>query len=429
MRGIYRVGLILLGCIAGCSSFKKTLNHEFSVLESKHQHHSGFMLYDPALSKELYSRKSDKYFTPASNTKILTLYTASTLLGDSLVAFQYAKRGDSLIIRGTGDPSFLNPEVYNNSRAYDFLATASETLYLCDDNFQTTHFGPGWAWSDYNYAYSAERSAFPVYGNVFEIKQKSNGMLEMSPPFFKNQVWLRDSLKEENFLREIGSNRTDYFPAKNTTQTTWKIPFRTTALTISGVLRDTLNRDVYLSGCPQTTFQNFYSIPSDSVYKVMMQASDNFIAEQLLLMSAFAISDTLKPEIAIQHMLQNKLNDLPDKPRWVDGSGLSRYNLITPRAVVALWNKLYTEIPRERLFSWLAVGGKYGTLKNLYRKEPPYIYGKTGTLSNNHALSGFLITKSGRVLIFSFMNNNYPGTAAEVRQDMERILDYIYQRY
>jgi len=170
-------------------------------------------------------------------------------------------------------------------------------------------------------------------------------------------------------------------------------------------------------------------VPVDSLYKVMMQESDNFIAEQLLLMCSQALSDTLQPEIAIRYIKKNFLQDLKDEPRWVDGSGLSRYNLFTPRSVVHLWKKIYERVPRERLFSLLATGGKAGTIKNWYYGKEPYIFGKTGSLSNNHCLSGYLVTKKGKTLIFAFMNNNFTTPVNDIRRNMENILRSVYEKY
>ena len=145
-------------------------------------------------------------------------------------------------------------------------------------------------------------------------------------------------------------------------------------------------------------------------------------------MCAMVISDSLKAEIAIDYVKNKFLFDLPDEPQWVDGSGLSRYNLFTPRSIVRLWEKILVLVPRERLFELLAIGGKTGTVKNSYKSDPPYIFGKTGTLSNNHCISGYLITKKGKLLIFSFMNNNFTAPTREVRANMERVLFEIHEK-
>src|SRR5690606_88342 len=172
---------------------------------------------------------------------------------------------------------------------------------------------------------------------------------------------------------------------------------------IVDLLSDTLKRSVNPVHRKITTGSKvLYSIPSDSLYKEMMQHSDNLIAEQLLMMCANVLSDSLQPEIAIKWISKNHFTQLTDQPVWVDGSGLSRYNLITPRSIVEIWQKIHAQVPHDRLYSILATGGKPGTLQKWYIANKPYVFGKTGTLSNNHALSGFLITKSGKTLIFSF---------------------------
>jgi D-alanyl-D-alanine carboxypeptidase/D-alanyl-D-alanine-endopeptidase (penicillin-binding protein 4) len=176
-------------------------------------------------------------------------------------------------------------------------------------------------------------------------------------------------------------------------------------------------------------YEMLYSVHADSLYKVMMVESDNFIAEQLLFVCASILGDSINSEIPIRYMMNRYLNDLPDKPIIKDGSGLSRYNLVTPRTMVSLWKKLYDEVPKERLFKLLATGGKSGTLKNNYKENEPYIFGKTGTLSNVHCLSGFLITKKNRMLIFSYMNTNLTQPTRDVRSEMELLLKTIHDNY
>jgi D-alanyl-D-alanine carboxypeptidase/D-alanyl-D-alanine-endopeptidase (penicillin-binding protein 4) len=161
----------------------------------------------------------------------------------------------------------------------------------------------------------------------------------------------------------------------------------------------------------------------------MMQESDNFLAEQLLLQVAGVLTDTLNSSLAIdslQHLLDSFL---PDTVIWVDGSGLSRYNMTTPRSVVRLWQKVLADFGRDRLLHIVSVGGESGTIENWYAGEQPYIYGKTGTLRHNHNLSGILITRSGRLLLFAYMNNHYQTGSSVIKDTMEEVLYKIYDKY
>lgn len=180
-------------------------------------------------------------------------------------------------------------------------------------------------------------------------------------------------------------------------------------------------------------FSTLFSLPVDTVYRRMLQVSDNMLAEQIMLMCASKLDTNntgFDLKKGIDYVKKNFLTDLPDEPIWEDGSGLSRYNLFTPRSMVKLLQKIYGKVPQqERLFGLMSIGGKAGTIRNQYKNRPPFVFAKTGSLSNVYCLSGYLRTKKGKVLIFSLMNGNFIRKTAEIRAEVERVLTEIYEKY
>ena len=423
--------------ISSCSAIRKTnkeIESDFSESPVFNKGFAGFAIYDPISDKMLYTHNADKYFTPASNTKLFTLYTGLKILDDSIPALKYAVQGDSLIFKGTGDPAFLNPDL-PDSKVLSFLEGSDYKLFYAPPVYKEKRLGPGWAWDDYDSYYSAEKFDFPIYGNLIKVNfGKDSSKPVVRPELFKDSIIAVKPTNPRNKYtqRNIASNKMEFQDFKRTEEFTQYIPFNFSSKLITEIISDTIKDTVkvYDKDIKKLDFnKTVYSVAADSIYKRMMQVSDNFIAEQILLMAADKISDTLKTSIAIDYMKENHLKDLPDEPRWYDGSGLSRYNLFTPRSMVKLIEKIEKEMPRSQLFKILAVGGESGTLENYYKAETPYIYAKTGTLRNNHSLSGFLITKSNRILIFSFMNNNYTVPTSELKQGMTRILERIRDNY
>ncbi|HPN60415.1 MAG TPA: D-alanyl-D-alanine carboxypeptidase [Chitinophagaceae bacterium] len=167
-----------------------------------------------------------------------------------------------------------------------------------------------------------------------------------------------------------------------------------------------------------------HSQPTDSLLKPMMHRSDNFFAEQSLLMVSNEYLGMMNDAKIIDTLLKTDFKDLPQKPRWADGSGLSRYNLFTPQDFVTILNKMKNEFGMERIKTIFPTGGE-GTISSYYKAGNGYVYAKTGTLSGVVALSGFLYTKKGKLLIFSTLVNNHQASATEVRRAVERFIESL----
>ncbi len=428
----YILIVAVLLIFSSCSTTQEIpwdLDKHFNNTEILKQGTHGLAVYDPQENRMIFEYNAEKYFTPASNIKLFTLFTGLKILEDSVPALHYIVKNDSLIFWGTGDPSFLNPDL-PTSGVLEFLRDRNEQLFYLPPPQEEKYFGPGWAWDDFNSSYSVERGSFPIYANSVNFRKvPGNPDLMVNPGIFSDSLSITSPNSFRGIKRDMTRNNFKYDPEVNQDNLNQNVPFKYSSNLVVNVLKDTLKKDITIlkDFKPEGIYKTVFSIPVDSMYKRMMEVSDNFIAEQILLLASQKLTDTLSSNIAIDYMLENHLNDLPDDPKWVDGSGLSRYNLVTPRTMVKLLSKIQAEIPQERLFNLLATGGVSGTLRNSYVAEEPYIFAKTGTLRHNHSLSGFLKAKSGKVLLFSFMNSNYTASTNDVKAQMELILREFYE--
>ncbi len=401
---------------------------------------TGFVLLDPETGRVLADVYGDHYFTPASNTKILTLATCLEVLGDSVPAMQTrryvldeAENRSVLLLRGTGDPTFLHPQFQAWQSAFGWLKNRSDTVQIWPRPPQVERFGPGWAWDDFQDDYSAERSVFPLYGNTVQFSFDTGGYA-VAPPFFRKN--LDTALYTDRIKRREHENLW-FLPAFPKPQDTARcMPFTRTGLDLGALLADTLGRPVLeLTGgeyeFAPDDWHTHYATPLDTVLRRMMHQSDNFIAEQMLLVCAGQKFGVLHPGIPIRWMLDSVLTGMPQRPRWVDGSGLSRYNLVTPLALAYVLKKMWTEQPHERLLSLFPAGGVSGTIADRYADAngKPFVFAKTGGMSGVHCLSGYLVTKRGKTLVFSFMHNNFVGTNRPWKAEMGRVLEFVREAF
>ena len=435
--------------LASCTSaryFRKNLKREIEHSPVFSRSFTGFHLMDATTGRTLCAVNAGKYFTPASNTKILTLATCLKVLGDSIPGLKvigHLLGGDEIrggtewvqawLIAPTADPTFLHPRFQAWQPVYTFLKTTPVIYFSDTGRYVFERFGPGWSWDDYTGYYSTERSSFPIFGNVSTIgwtgdrwrvspNRYQDSLVSGSDGGSKRGVWRKEY---ENRLLAAGISEEQLKGIEV------EIPIFEMQKQQLLLLSDTLGwpLEVFETGyMPDNNAAILYSTPVDTVYRRMMYESDNFVAEQLLLVCAGVQFDTLHPEKMIAWAKDSLFAGLPDAPRWVDGSGLSRYNLLTPAFLTALLRQLYLEQPRERLFSLFPAGGASGTIADWYRGPggKPFVFAKTGTMSGVHCLSGYLVTKKGKVLIFSFMHNNFIGSSKPWKEEMQRLLREIW---
>ena len=413
--------LLLFATFLSCSVNSK-LQKELVGDQKDRNDLRGMVVYDLTRDRELLNYNGNKYFIPASTVKLFTFYTAYSILPDSVLSLEYLERGDSLVIRGAADPSVLLDE---EDRVVEFLRSWDEKIFLVDSSIEDSKYGPGWSWDDYESSYMPERSLMPLYGNRLTLVSEDS--LQVIPEFFRESLSVEGPVTEpsgrKNSYRDMNRNR--FYPGNIERGEQKSVPFITSNQLSADLLGEAIGKKVTLVPDNfEADFRNLLTRPYDSLYTQMLVESDNFIAEQLMLQIGSKVQNEYRVKSAIDYALDSLVNDAPQRPRWVDGSGLSRYNLFTPESMVYLLKTMHHEIPVNQLLGYLAQGGVSGTLESHFKGPfgEPYVFAKSGSLSNNYCLSGYLKTKKGRLLAFSFMDNHYQGASSERKKELENYL-------
>ena len=392
--------------------------------------HVGIAIYNDSKEQWLSKYQSDHYFTPASNVKILATYLGLQFLGDSLPGWKMAENADTLFLMPLGDPSFMHPE-FKYQPVVDIIKNTNKQVVIVGNNQdQFEIFGSGWSWADYAEDYQPERSRMPIYGNVVHFYQ-SNKKLEAIKPFyfFKDIVDLGKA-EEKNWSRSRTGNR--FFTTnENNKSKYFQVPFSQEDMPMVKaleLLNDTLGKKISFqkqSTLPATSYKTIKTVPTDSLLKIMMLRSDNFYADQIVLMASEQLFGKMDDAALLDSTKKLFFADLPQKMRWADGSGLSRYNLNTPENYIAVLQQMHTKFGEARVKNIFEKGGE-GTISAYYKNFPGTMYAKTGTLGGQVALSGFIYTPKQQKLYFSVLVANHMSpSSTQVRRAVETYLTKV----
>lgn len=439
MKCINLPAIVFIILLSSCSVHKqlsRSAQTNFHDAPGFQTAHIGISIFEPATGKQWFDYQGDKYFVPASNTKIPTCYIAMKYLGDSLKGIGYRNTDSGFLLFPTADPTLLHND-FPLQRVVSFLKNSLGKLSVTAGAWKEEALGSGWSWNDYDSDYMAERSALPVYGNIVTWTQVSQPKENPTTPEDTTDVFVfaePDHDWEFSFdpnpdskvfiVRRGLADNTFTITGGKEKKAERRIPFHTPGMqTAIALLADSVGKKIVLEPGSITSkpAQFIYSQSTDSMLKLMMHRSDNFFAEQSLLMVSYERLGLMNDARIIDTILKTDFSELPQRPRWVDGSGLSRYNLFTPRDMVAILDKMQREFGMERLKVIFPTGGE-GTIRSYYTADSGYIYGKTGTLSGVVAFSGFLYTKQGKLLIFSTLVNNHQASPIDIRRAVEKFL-------
>lgn len=412
------LAFLFLFALASCQSSHLQIAFTESSLA---QRASGVMIKDLSTGKVLFEKNADQYFMPASNMKLLTFLEANRILGSQIPSFKYRETKDTLFFWGTGDISNLHPSI-KNTALRDFLAASSKVLVYGSPLKPIPVMGSGWAWDDYNDHYSAEISDMPLYANLvnfsasekrwkilpdaFEAVAKTGSTLEVRRNRLENQFELPVLQSEKYGAQEV--------------------PFITSPDMTAFLLTDTLHKSVEtMPLAVHPSARIFYAGKMDSLYLPMLHESDNAVAEQLLVM--IAAEKGWGPTQVIENLKKEPGNEFLTDIRWVDGSGLSRYNLIRPKDFIHILELLAKEVAPDRLHALLPEASKTGTMRNVQDLNPGVrMWAKSGSYGNTYDLSGYYLTKDGKTLAFSVLSNLGNAPVRDIKKSVVEFLKAIH---
>ena len=455
----------------------------------------GILVTDPATRDTLYARNAGKSFVPASNVKLYTTAAVLDQLGPDFryrtVLYGRGEKDNTmfegdLIIRGSGDPTFSAQ--FHDGRYGRVLSDWSRSLrarnitnidgdVIGDDNvFSDVPYGTGWSWDDFPFYYSAEIGGLNFNDNSIELNLSTSGQdnpaqisLEPAYPGYVQFVSTfetrgRSTDDDLNIDRRLGTNIFElkgHLPAYTTVESTLAIHNPTLYFLYSfdraleqeriAVRGEFIDVDVLGDSIDYTdpdmqTLATYVSPPLAAIVSATNKPSNNLYAEVLLrtLGVERPVPDARleEPEtqpgsaemgIAAAERTYATAGIDTSRLELYDGSGLSRYNLVTPAMTVRLLTYMWRHPDAATRSAWyesLAVSGREGTLESRLTAGPMRgnVRGKTGTLTHVSALSGYVTSNSGDPLIFSIMSNNHT-TDSDVVENLQDAIVRLLASY
>jgi D-alanyl-D-alanine carboxypeptidase/D-alanyl-D-alanine-endopeptidase (penicillin-binding protein 4) len=438
----------------------------------------GLLIADAETGETLYEQNAAKYFVPASNMKLFTTALALDKLGPEFrfhttlesagVITPEGELSADLVLVGRGDPNLSNRKFpFNLKEEFDgpperALAELADALaakgikkmsgdVIGDDSyFPRERYPNGWEIDDMVWEYGAAISALVVNDNTATVTltpglAAGDAVQAVVTPrtqdfVVDNQVLtsVANVKPDLTLTREPGAHLVvvrGTLPAKSAPRklvlaieepalhaaTLLKALLEQRGVEVDGGLR-ARHEAITAEGATPTVLAEHVSIPLSDSVKLVNKISQNLHTESLVRtamrqkgtwnsfddVSKFAAAFYAQVGIAPEDILQT------------DGSGLSRHDMVTPRAMLTLLRYAQTRPWFESFFASLPVAGVDGTLEERMKNTPAAgrVHAKTGSVEHVRTMSGFADTAGGRRLVFSFMSNNEYGKNHETTEAM-----------
>ena len=451
--------------------------------------HWGIHVVNLRSGNVLYSRNAGHLFVPASNVKLFTTAAALEQLGPdyryrtTVYADGPMEEGTlkgNLIIRGAGDPTIGGHEQrrdptqvfrrWADSLQQRGITHVAGNVIGDDTRIHDTPLGHGWSWTDVTYAYSAEMGGLVFNENTVDLEVEGRQVGQPAritwAPFRTDYVEVINRSRtvpyreeeDDEYQRTLGTNTIHVTSRLHPNgQDTESITVTDPTLYFTHMLRSTLlqegisidGRAVDLDetaltvGYDRTDVRrvaSYQSSPLSAIVETLNHESQNLYAEQLLRTLAVEVppetDEDLPPgsaELGVEAVRETLVRANVDTSlvQLVDGSGLSRQNMVRPQAIVRVLQHMWRHADpavSDAFYDALPEGGRDGTLAYRFQGDVPAranVRAKTGTLSNTSSLSGFVTSGAGSPLAFSIVSNHHMADGDQVRDAQDVIVNAL----
>jgi len=382
----------------GCHSYRTASRLDKTVLPLDKKINIGMEVISLKTGKIIYSHNPDRYFIPASTEKVLTALAALAELGQD---FQFKTqlledKHSNLTIKFEGDPVLTEGDLFNlfKELKVKFPEKTFNNIMIDLNDHDLPLLMPGWMIGDAESCYGAPVNRAILNKNCTYDKEKQRVAVK---------VRHINAAMKKNILTQVTAHHIAY----------------TGKIKVYSKLRSRPEKTLVLEHSSPSLFVLLHEGLKDS---------DNLIMEALFIK---LVEDKLPIDRAWQErgeplkelILKYYGVDLAEAST-VDGSGLTRYNLITPHQLTAILVSAYKNNKvRPELLSLLPIAGIDGTLKNRMRKGLAYgkIRAKTGGMTGLISLAGFGEDKRGEAFAFTIMINQFVGSA----EDQRNLVDHL----
>jgi D-alanyl-D-alanine carboxypeptidase/D-alanyl-D-alanine-endopeptidase (penicillin-binding protein 4) len=455
--------------INGINQLNNSINHALQKVSPYSK--IGISIKSMKYGDALYNRNEKTLFVPASTLKVLTAEAALLFLGPQYTfktrIVTDARNSDNSTLHGniylinSGDPTLTYADLADlvNALRARGIRSISGNVFIDNSAYDAVTTGPGWLWNDKRFCYAAPISASIINHNCLSFRVNpasrsgSTAHVVTDPHTYyaniQNSVVTRSHASRTCYVRVDGARG-------GTIAISGCLAKGHSGAGVSSVINDVvqynksllndlmLRNGIEVQGTieegnvssPTTELARHDSKPLHDLINDMLKMSDNIIAGSIFKKigeeyyhrpGTWENGATAVEKILAQHASVDIW-----RMSLIDGSGLSRYNQVTPAQMLKVLEFTFHNHATNMAFvSALPVAGVDGTLKRRMHNIAWRVRAKTGTMQGVVSLAGYAMSADKEPIAFVIMINSKYGSVWQYRQLEDRIMQSLthYSRY